>query len=345
MSELNHLWKKLSCSQSSSLLKIHLNTEKLENLKSKRTKYGGTINDCIRVGCKYPNISIGIYACDQNAYTTFAEIFEPIIKAYHNMTAFTHPSADYGDPNLLNLFALESTKDKVISSNINVSRNFDGYRYHPILTKGDRLEIEKLAVEALTNLEGDLMGRYFSYVGISPEDRKHLINENIYFDNSNRLKKAAGCYDDWPAGRGVYYNLDKNLVCWVNEEDHLRIFCSEKGPRLADAYKKLVRMMQSLEKKVMFAQGTFGYLNFCCSNLGIAMTISLIVKLPRPNLKPDSLEICKKYCLECKPIQNMSSYWICEIINKRVIGTTEFETVNSVAMGTVRILNIEDDNK
>ncbi|GAB1608508.1 arginine kinase Oct f 2-like [Argonauta hians] len=340
MSELDHLWRRLSNTPTNSLLKQYFTINTLLALSTKRTSFGGTINDCIRVGCQYPNTTIGIFACDPDAYTTFADIFEPIIKKYHKVSSLSHPTPDYGDATLVHK-RFNRLEQYVISSNINVNRNLEGYRFPSFLTLGDRREIEKQVVEILINLEGDLMGQYFPYVGMTEEARNILTDVNIYFDKSNRLKKAAGCYDDWCVGRGVFYSLKKNLACWINEEDHIRIFCTEKGNRLTDCYILVTRLLVILEKKVTHATGTCGYLNFCVSNLGTAMYMSVLVKLPRDELKEETLEACTKYQLDCKRIQEMPPHWVWEIINRRLIGVTEFEALNSLNHGVCSILTIE----
>ncbi|GAB1608683.1 arginine kinase Oct f 2-like [Argonauta hians] len=345
MSELSHLWRRLATSKSKSLLKKHLTADKLIDLKSLRTSFGGTINDCIRFGCRYPRSTIGLFACDQDAYKKFAEIFEPIIRQYHRLGSENHPPSDYGDPTLVNTFRLRFFEGHVISSNINVSRNFEGYRFSSSLSLGDRLKIEKLAVSILNSLEGDLMGQYFPYVGMTENERKTLMDKNMYFDNSNRLMKAAGCFDDWPSGRGAFLGLKRNLGCWINEADHLRVFCTEKGTRLTDCYVLITRFLVILEKKAPLATGIWGHLSFCLSNIGTAMTICLLVKLPNYELKEESLEVCKKFDIECRRIQKLSSYWVWEIMNNRQVGTTEFQILNDINQGVLSVLSIEYNDK
>ena len=34
---------------------------------------------------------------------------------------------------------------------------------------------------------------------------------------------------DWPEGRGIFHNIDKTFLVWVNEEDQLRIISMQKG--------------------------------------------------------------------------------------------------------------------
>jgi len=34
---------------------------------------------------------------------------------------------------------------------------------------------------------------------------------------------------DWPDARGIFHNVKKNFLVWINEEDHTRIISMDKG--------------------------------------------------------------------------------------------------------------------
>ena len=34
---------------------------------------------------------------------------------------------------------------------------------------------------------------------------------------------------DWPEGRGIFHNVAKTFLLWINEEDQTRIISMEKG--------------------------------------------------------------------------------------------------------------------
>ena len=46
---------------------------------------------------------------------------------------------------------------------------------------------------------------------------------------------AGGC-QDWPAGRGIYLSVDRQMIVWVNEEDHLRIISLQQSGDLHNVY-------------------------------------------------------------------------------------------------------------
>ena len=48
---------------------------------------------------------------------------------------------------------------------------------------------------------------------------------------------AGGCVS-WPTGRGIFLSSDRQLIVWVNEEDHLRIISLDKGGDLPSVYSR-----------------------------------------------------------------------------------------------------------
>lgn len=55
------------------------------------------------------------------------------------------------------------------------------------------------------------------------------------------LNQASGMERDWPEGRGIFFNEDKNFLVWVNEEDQFRIISMQKGGDVLEVFKRLVK--------------------------------------------------------------------------------------------------------
>lgn len=94
---------KLAASDSKSLLKKYLTRELFDQLKTKKTSFGSTLLDVIQSGLENHDSGVGIYAPDAEAYTTFADLFDPIIDDYHQGFKKTdkHPPKDFGDVDTL----------------------------------------------------------------------------------------------------------------------------------------------------------------------------------------------------------------------------------------------------
>ena len=70
----------------------------------------------------------------------------------------------------------------------------------------------------------------------------------------------------WPDARGVFKNHDDNVTVWINEEDHLKLFCIENSADIGNCYTNVVNFLTKIDKeaekqKIKFADTkTLGYL-------------------------------------------------------------------------------------
>lgn len=346
MADAEELFKLLqSATDCKSLLKKHCTPERFNKLKGIKSKFGGTLADCIRSGCKNPDSGVGIYACDPDAYTTFAEVLDAVVMDYHKIDKVSHPQPSFGDVNNLGFGDLDPNGDLIVSTRVRVGRSHASYGFPPVINKEDRINMEKVSVEALQSLEGELAGQYHPLTGMTADTQRQLTADHFLFNDSDRFLKAASGYDDWPTGRGIYFNNDKTFLCWVNEEDHLRLISMQKGGNLAEVYKRLVKAIESMEKKLTFAKkDNMGYLTFCPSNLGTTMRASVHIKIPKVSQMPDFKEICDKYHLQARGIHGEhteSVGGVFDISNKRRMGLTEFEAVTEMMRGVNEIIRLE----
>nr|KAG5704961.1 hypothetical protein BaRGS_022803 [Batillaria attramentaria] len=286
--DVEALWNKLnSNTECKSLLKRNLTEDIYMQLKDKKTSFGGTLGDCIKSGCENPESGVGIYACDPEGYTVFAPILDKVIMEYHKVTELNHPAPDFGEDKI-DFGNLDPDGEMIVSTRVRVGRSHDSYGFPPVLSKQDRIDMEKKTVEALNSLEGDLAGTYYPLLGMTKEVQTQLTEDHFLFNDSDRFLKAAGGYNDWPVGRGIFHTPDKKFLVWVNEEDHMRLISMQMGGDLAEVYLRLVNAIKTMEKKLSFAkrQG-LGYLTFCPSNLGTALRASVHVKIPNLAATPD----------------------------------------------------------
>lgn len=352
MADLPALWGKLEAAKDSkSLLKKHLDKATYDALKDKKTKFGGTLAECIRSGCENPESGVGIYACDPEGYTTFAPVLDKVIMDYHKVDSCNHPKPDFqkdkveGDPS----YNLENAAgdDMIVSTRVRVGRSHDSFGFPPVLNKEDRIAMEKATVEALNTLEGPLKGTYYPLLGMDKATEKQLVEDHFLFKDDDRFLKAASGYDDWPVGRGIYHTPDKKFLVWVNEEDHLRLISMQKGGNLGEVYLRLVNAIQTMEKKLTFAQRDgLGWLTFCPSNLGTALRASVHIKIPLLSKQPDFNEFCAKLNVQPRGIHGEhteSVGGVYDISNKRRLGLTEFEAIQEMKKGVEAIIAKEKE--
>ena len=170
-------------------------------------------------GCQNVDSGIGVYAGSHDAYTTFNNLFEPIINDYHGHAADATHVSNMNFEELECPDFPEDEKEMIISTRIRVGRNLADFPLGPGISKEQRDEVEKIVSGVLTGMTGELEGTYYPLNGMSKEDQNQLIADHFLFKEGDRFLAAAGLNRDWPSGRGIFHNKDKTFLTWVNQED------------------------------------------------------------------------------------------------------------------------------
>lgn len=327
-----------------SLLDKYLTTEIEAQLTGLKTRNGVILDDVIRSGRKNPDSSIGVYAGDAEAYTLFAPLLNPIINEYHRYDSDGKQSRDF-DSSHLHVTDLDPTGRRIISTRVRVGRNVSNFAFPPAITAESRAELERRVVEALQTLKGDLAGRYYPLSGMDETTRQQLVSDHFLFKQGDRFLEAAGVNRDWPEGRGIFHSADKHFLVWVNEEDDLRIISMQMGGDLLAVFDRLSRAVHALEEKLPFAYDErLGYLSSCPTNLGTALRASFHIALPMLSKRPDFKELCTSLGLQARGVHGEhsdSEGGIYDISNRRRLGVTEVESVQTLYDGTKKLLELE----
>jgi len=329
-----------------SLLKKNLTPSVFNKLKNLRTKFGGSLADCIRSGCENTDSGVGVYACDPDGYTVFAPLLDNVIKDYHKVDKLDHPNPDFGDLDKLGFSDLDPSGDMIVSTRVRVGRSHDSYGFPPVLNKEQRVAMEEMTKKALNTLTDEHAGTYYPLLGMSPATQKQLTEDHFLFNDSDRFLRAASGYDDWPHGRGIFHNKDKTFLIWVNEEDHLRIISMQKGGNLGEVYSRLVKGIRKMENSgLSFAKRDgLGYLTFCPSNLGTTLRASVHIKIPKLAALPEFKEFCDKLNIQARGIHGEhteSVGGVYDISNKRRLGLTEFQAIQEMRKGVEECIKKE----
>ncbi len=328
-----------------SLLSKYLTPEVFDALKNKKTSNGFTLEQAINSGVKNLDSGIGVYAGDQESYTVFAALFDPIIEEYHGFRKEDRHKSNL-NPEDLNAPNPDPEGLYIISTRIRVGRNVEHMPLGPGISKEQRDQVESSVVEGLYTLKGELAGKYYPLLGMSKEVQDNLIKDHFLFKEGDRFLDAAGLNRNWPEGRGIYHNNDKTFLVWVNEEDQLRIISMQQGGDIKEVFTRLVSAITSIETKVPFAYSDhLGYITSCPTNLGTAMRASVHIALP--NLAQDMKRfnaITDKYHLQIRGIHgehSESEGGIYDISNRRRLGITEVEAVQDMYDGVVALIAAE----
>jgi arginine kinase len=328
-----------------SLLSKYLTHEVFDTLKALKTPNGFTLEQAINSGVVNPDSSIGVYAGDQDSYSVFASLFDPIIEAYHGFGKNDAHKSNL-NPDDLQAPNPDPEGSYIVSTRIRVGRNIDSMPLGPGISKEQRDKVESSVVEGLKTLGGELSGEYYPLLGMSKEVQDKLIKDHFLFKEGDRFLDAAGLNRDWPEGRGIYHNAEKTFLVWVNEEDQLRIISMQKGGDIKAVFTRLVNAVRSIETKVKFAYSDhLGYITSCPTNLGTAMRASVHIALP--NLAKDMKkfeEITDKHHLQIRGIHgehSESEGGVYDISNRRRLGITEVEAVQDMYNGVVALIEAE----
>lgn len=339
-------FQQLRTKKSGSLLKKHLTPEVFEKIKKRVTSNGGTLLDVIKSGVANPDSSIGIYAPDADSYYQFQELFDPVIKEYHEVNGahIFHPGVSFGSAHSLGNF--DSFGNYVISTRVRCARNVEGYPFNPLLTKDQYLELEQDIGSALDTLDGDLAGYFQPISSLSDSEVSELVDQHLLFKQGDRFLEAANACRFWPHGRGIYLNSDNTLVIWLNEEDHMRIISMQKGGDLAEVYDRFVRSSSLLANILPFSSSNkLGFLTFCPTNLGTAVRASVHIKLPQLLKNSQILEeTADKFNLQVRGTRGEHSDaegGVFDISNRRRLGLTENEAIVEMYSGILEIITLE----
>uniref|UniRef100_A0A3Q3JYL8 Creatine kinase U-type, mitochondrial n=1 Tax=Monopterus albus TaxID=43700 RepID=A0A3Q3JYL8_MONAL len=256
-------------------------------LCDKATPNGYTLDQAIQTGVDNPGHpfikTVGMVAGDEESYEVFGDLINPVIKERHN---------GYDPLNMKHPTDLDSSKihsglfDEryVLSSRVRTGRSIRGLSLPPACSRAERREVERVVVDALAGLKGDLTGRYYSLTQMTEKEQQQLIDDHFLFDKPvSPLLTCAGMARDWPDGRGIWHNNEKTFLIWVNEEDHTRVISMEKGgnmKRVFDRFCKGLKEDFKLRGWEFMWNERLGYILTCPSNLGTGLRAGVHVKLP-----------------------------------------------------------------
>jgi creatine kinase len=344
--KLEAAFKKLQGTESKSLLKKYLSAEIFDKLKGLKTSLGATLLDVIQSGVENPDSGVGIYAPDAESYTTFADLFDPIIDDYHKgfKKDALQPACDFGD--LTTFVNVDPEGAFVVSTRVRCGRSLAGYPFNPCLNEVQYKEMESKVSPILSNITGELKGTYYPLAGMTKEVQQKLIDDHFLFKEGDRFLQAANACRYWPVGRGIFHNDDKTFLIWVNEEDHLRIISMQMGGDLGAVYRRMVAGASAIEKTLPFSRNDrFGFLTFCPTNLGTTIRASVHIKVPKLAANYEKLEeVAGKYSLQVRGTRGEHTEaegGIYDISNKRRLGLTEFQAVKEMQDGILELIKIE----
>jgi len=335
-------------------------------LKDKKTQMGVGLAKCIKTGIDNKGHhmikTVGLVGGDEESYTLFKDLFDPVISDRHNGFA-----ADAIHPTDLDLSKVETKRldpsgKYVLTARVRTGRSIRGFRLPPSCQFQERRDLEKIIVKGLARLEGDLKGDYFPLhgsksfeakpEGMSKDKEKELRDSgNLFQEPDSTLLLSSGCGRHWPDARGIYHNNDKNCFVWVNEEDHMRIVSMQKGDDIQAVFSRFVRLCDEVQKVLKEENADFmhsdhlGYILACPSNLGTGLRAGALVKIPLLSAKTEFKGWLKKKGLQARGQGGVdaeaNAEGIFDISNADRLGKSEVELVNIMINGVASCVELE----
>jgi len=328
----------------------HLTPEMYERLFDKRTPNGVTLDKCIQVSVDNTGRIIGLVAGDPESYDTFKELFDAVINEKH--LGFgpndKHPPPD------LNAEALvggQFDPKYVKSCRIRTGRSVKGFCLPPSICRAERREVERILVEALNGLSGDLSGKYYPLKSMTKDEEQQLISDHFLFQKpTGHLMVNSGAVRDWPDARGIWHNLEKTFLIWINEEDQCRVISMESGSNLKSVFARFSRGLKEIEGLMKKHNAEFawserlGYICTCPSNLGTGMRASVHLQLHKLSKHPKFLDIILGFELQQRGTGGEHTDAVDDVYdvsNRARLKKSEREFVQLLIDGVNKLIEIE----
>uniref|UniRef100_A0A8C2R7G0 Creatine kinase U-type, mitochondrial n=1 Tax=Capra hircus TaxID=9925 RepID=A0A8C2R7G0_CAPHI len=307
----------------------HLTPAVYARLCDKTTPTGWTLDQCIQTGVDNPGHpfikTVGMVAGDEETYEVFAELFDPVIQERHN---------GYDPRTMKHTTDLDASKIRsgyfderyVLSSRVRTGRSIRGLSLPPACTRAERREVERVVVDALSGLKGDLAGRYYRLSEMTEAEQQQLIDDHFLFDKPvSPLLTAAGMARDWPDARGIWHNNEKSFLIWVNEEDHTRVISMEKGGNMKKVFERFCRGLKEVGEE-------------CIRELGVHIKLPLLSKDSR---FPKILENLRLQKRGTGGVDTAATGSVFDISNLDRLGKSEVELVQLVIDGVNYLIDCE----
>jgi len=340
-------------SQHNNVMAHSLTPEIYAKLRDKVTPNGCTLDQCIQTGVDNPGhpfiLTVGCVAGDEESYEVFADLFDKVIDQRHGgyPKSAKHPT----DLDSSKIRGGQLDSKYVLSSRVRTGRSIRGLTLPPICSRAERREVERVVTDALSNLKGELAGKYYPLSKMTDAEQTQLIEDHFLFDKPvSPLLLASGMARDWPDARGIWHNEAKNFLVWINEEDHTRLISMEKGGNMKAVFDRFCKGINEVEKHIRNKGWEYmwnehlGYVLTCPSNLGTGLRAGVHVKLPKLSKDPRFGSILEAMRLQKRGtggVDTEATGGTFDISNSDRLGKSEVELVQIVIDGVSLLIDME----
>ncbi|KAK2575087.1 hypothetical protein KPH14_008817 [Odynerus spinipes] len=319
-----------------------------------------------------------VVAPDYESYVVFAELFDPIIRELHCLTASgdlpDHPPTRFFDideslddrdldkmaVSALDNYDLDPASKYVQASTIECCRNLEDYTLPLTLTVNQLEDVERV-------LTSEFMSPEISTImaeGSSEDEAGNYLTLSELLDQPSPLRAqlaAAGLLlpitefaihdarrlhgKHWTYGRGVYVAAAGDLAAWVNVQDHLRVISrttDNKPGLIGRAYVRLAKVMRLLDQRLQFRKDVkLGFLSSRPYAIGNTLKFTVIVKFPELSKERDHLKhLCVVRGLSVSDTPRKDTF---KIANQQCLSISEIQTLQDFLRAVSNILVLEKE--
>ena len=235
---------------------------------------------------------------------------------------------------------MEEFDNIAISSRIRLARNVDGLNFYTKLESAvDAKYITDSVMETLDKFE---VFNFCSLKDLTLNECNALFEQHLISRELIENKDISG----------VAISEDGKIIVMVNEEDHIREQCIEKGFNLYKPYRRLTQIDDEILSSLPIAfDDELGFITASPSNLGTGMRASVMLFLPACELlnKIDDIFIrAKENGLTIRGIYGEGSRalgYFYQISNQGSLGLDENEIIDKVSDFIYSICNEEQESR
>lgn len=283
----------------------YLTKDIYKKLERKRTSKGYTLDQSIQYGIDKPNSKVGIIAGDEECYELYKVLFDQVIEKLHQYKIENIHPVDMDFSKLENTEKLD--QQFICGSKISCFRNIRGFRLTPAISRLERNVLENLIVKALKKVGDYWNGKYYHLDAIDNAERDELQKSALIFENAKRgsIFTKMESARDWPSGRGIYYNNERDTSVWVNDEEHISVVIAAYNKNIVQVFSHWLKFVNDIEESIKRSGYEFmydihrGFISICPSKLGTGIRASMHVRLSLPQKNFAKFKkICQRFLLE-----------------------------------------------
>jgi len=359
----------LQATKGEMMLRDLLTREMYDKYKDKKTKHGVTLDKCIKGGIDRAKLGeewnvgkVGMLFGDAECVNLFEDLVVPIMVERHGGPKLPHPKPNLDGSKLLDHSIID---DKyVISTRVRTGRSISGFPLPPSISASQRGELEAITVKALLTLGGELKGDYYPLAGsntykaklggIDKATEERLIKDHFLFQEPDEPMLSSWRMErDWPHARGIYHNIDKTALVWVNEEDHLRIISMQKGYNIRAVFDRFAGLVNAVvgackaTGRGLEISPMYGNILSCPSNCGTGLRASMMIKIPLASKQPTFKKWCADRKLQARGSGGFASAakddGVRDVSNVDRMGKDEVQLVNEMIQGVADLVKWEKE--